>query len=114
MPGLTRYIPFRLSEEQYNNLSERAKKKGYKDGEFSAFIRDSLLENNGLKSDAVKKELHLLKWEINKVGNNINQATRRINSANGTYSDVAELLSNQEQIMLLLEEFSRKVEEVWQ
>lgn len=113
MGELNRYIPFRLSEKQFNNLKERAEKQGYKDGEFSAFIRDSLLESNGIKSDTVKKELYQLRWEINKVGTNINQATKRINSSNGRYSDVVDLLSNQEKIMSLIEEFENKIEDIW-
>ena len=61
-----------------------------------------------------KRELYQLRWEINKVGTNINQATKRINSSNGTYSDIVDLLSSQEKIMSLIEEFENKIEDIWQ
>lgn len=114
MTEYTRYVPFRCSEKQYEQLKKCAAEKKYGDREFSSFLRDSLLEHNGIKSEAVKKSLYQLRWEINKVGTNINQATKRINSGIGTAGDVVELLSNQEQIMTLIEEYIKRVDELWQ
>lgn len=112
MGELTRYIPFRIEEKEYKRLKEIAAEKKYKS--FSAFIRDSLLEHNGLPSKAMKKQMYDLRWEINKIGTNINQATKRINSGYGNSGDVKLLVANQEELKILLEKYLETVEETWQ
>ena len=37
-----------------------------------------------------------------------------IMNVNGTYSDIVDLLSSQEKIMSLIEEFENKIEDIWQ
>lgn len=112
MAELTRYIPFRIEEKEYRKLKKIAEAKKYKS--FSAFIRDSLLEHNGICSKAVKKQMHDLRWEINKIGVNINQAAKRINSGFGSRQDIQCMIANQEELKILLEKYLEEVESVWQ
>lgn len=111
MGKLTRFVGVRLSEDEFHRLEQLAKQKHYKN--FSEFIRDTLLEHNGVYSMAMKKQMHELQWEINKIGTNINQATKKINSGYGSYIDISELLSEQEEIVKLMGEYLKKVDELW-
>lgn len=112
MEELTRYVPFRISEEEYARLKKLSKERNYKN--FSAFIRDSLLENNGMYSKAVRRQMSDLQWEINKIGTNINQATRKINSGYGAYVDVREIMDAQAKLATLMEKYLEEVEQGWQ
>lgn len=112
MGELNRRIIFRIDEKEDRRLKKLAKEKHYKS--FSKFIRDSLLEHNGISSDAVKKQMHELRWEINKIGVNINQATKHINSGYGSIKDVQSLLENQRELKELLEKYVEEAEKKWQ
>ena len=112
MAGLTRYIPFRIEEKEYEKLKQIAKEKKYKS--FSAFIRDSLLEHNGIPSKAMKKQMYDLRWEVNKIGVNINQATKRINSGYGSRQDIQMMIANQAELKILLEKYLEEMEKPWQ
>lgn len=112
MSRLTRYIPFRIEEKEYQRLKKIAKQNNYKS--LSEFIRDTLLEHNGIASNAMKKEMYNLHWQINKIGVNINQATKRINSGLGSYEDIKILIANQEKLNLLMEEYLKEIERTWQ
>ena len=112
MAELTRYIPFRINEKEYQTLKKIAVEKKYKS--FSAFIRDSLLEHNGIASKAMKKQMYELRWEVNKIGVNINQATKRINSGYGNRQDIQMMIANQAEIKILLEKYLEELEKAWQ
>lgn len=112
MAGLTRYVPVRMTEEEYDRLLKLSKEKQYKT--LSEFIRDTLMEHNGIRSRALSKQLYDIEWEINKIGVNINQATKRINSGMGTRLDVKEMLANQQKLNILMQEYIDGVNESWQ
>lgn len=112
MAVYTRFVGVKFQEKEYELIEQKARQKNYTS--VSAFIRDSLLENNGLLSKAMKRQLYDLQWEINKIGTNINQATKRINSGMGTSLEVKEMLANQQKVILLLQEYIDGVNDTWQ
>lgn len=113
MARYDRRIDIRVSSMQEDMLKEKARQCGYGTRMFSSFLRDSILECNGMQSEAMKKSLHQLRWEMNKIGTNINQATKRINAGYGYKEDITELLANQNMLKLLLEEYINSVEKKW-
>lgn len=112
MAVYTRFVGVKFQEKEYEILALKAKEKKY--DSVSAFIRDSLLENNGVLSAPMKKQMYELQWEINKIGTNINQATKKINSGFGTHQDVKDLLANQQKLNILMKEYIDGVNETWQ
>lgn len=112
MAGLTRYVPVRMTEEEYTRLLKLSKEKNYKT--LSEFIRDTLMEHNGIRSRALSKQMYDLEWQINKIGTNINQATKKINSGFGSHQDIKELLANQQRLNFLMQEYIDGVNETWQ
>lgn len=112
MANFTRRCEFRVDEEGFQKLVVKAKEEKYNN--LSEFFRDSLLENNGLRSAAIKKQMRDLRWEINKIGTNINQTTKRINSGTGTAADVADILTYQDRLISLMEKYLLEVEDLWQ
>lgn len=68
-------ISFYLSDKELDLLNSRMKK--YKNNNRSDFIRESILENFIIIND--DKNLRNLVYEINRIGNNINQLTRLAN-----------------------------------
>lgn len=112
MAVYTRFVGVKFQEKEYEIITKKAKEKNCKS--VSDFIRESILENNGVLSKNMKKQLYDLQWEINKIGTNINQATKRINSGMGTHLDVKEMLANQQKLCLLMQEYIDGVNDTWQ
>lgn len=81
--GLTRVVPFRLSEIEYLAFQEKVTSAGMTQSEF---IRDCVLKNkttivNKTKSSLEKKRMQFI---FNKAGNNINQIAHSMNAARMT------------------------------
>ncbi len=112
MAELTRFVGVRFSQEEFDFIMEKVKQKKMKS--ISAFIRDSVLENNGRPSKTMKKQMYNLRWEVNKIGVNINQATKRINSGFGSRQDIQIMIANQAELKILLEKYLEEMEKPWQ
>lgn len=74
----------RLNQKEYDflcKMAERDKETLYKNGKknLSGYIRKCALRECGYKSD-LKKEINELTYQVRKVGVNINQAVKKINS----------------------------------
>lgn len=106
-----RRLNFRVTLNEFDYLKEAASK--IKSESLSKFIRDMVLDKTGYHSAELASELRLIRWEINKVGTNINQATRRMNSGIGTLEDIEVLLSRQQKIDEMMDELESKVIEYW-
>lgn len=75
-----RKFTFRLTQEEYEFLLESSKQTDISEENYktlSDFIRESVLEKNGYHSRAIKKQLYDLKYEIHKIGVNVNQVTKK-------------------------------------
>lgn len=71
----------RLSEEDREKLIRDAEKTGISE---SAYLRE-LINNNSPQSREDLQQIKQLVYEINKIGENINQITKHVNS--GFYSE---------------------------
>lgn len=112
-----RKFTFRLTQEEYEFLLERSKQadisgKNYKT--LSDFIRESTLEKNGYHSRIIKEQLHDLKYEIRKIGVNVNQVTKKINGGFGTLKDVETLESSLLGIEKHLKVYEERLTALWQ
>ena len=67
---------FRLSKEEKNKIIERAEKAGFGKGELSKYVKQMCLKGRVVDYS----ELRELNRQLNKIGNNINQAVRIMNT----------------------------------
>lgn len=82
---------FDLSDEELKVFNDRF--SGYKSTNRSEFIRDSVLNNYIIIND--DKNLRSLVYEINKIGNNINQLTHLANQNKIIEKEEIEILKNE-------------------
>lgn len=105
-------LNIRVTTEEFNFLKEKFAESKCKN--FSTFIREKILDITGYHSATLALQLYHLRWEINKIGTNINQATRKINSTGiSSQEDIEELLSKQEKINELMNRYEKLVLETW-
>lgn len=117
----TRFVKksFRLTKAEYELLVQKMREgqeKDYydvKDG-FSGFLRETLLERNGAHTSMLRRQLADLRYEIRKIGVNVNQIAKRVNSNIAEPGDIAELLGDMERIENMFDEYKKKVETAWQ
>lgn len=77
MSKLTKIINFRLSNDDYDKYMTKVMMSGYNSSEF---FRNAVLEN---KTEILHKEdVQRLLFQLNKIGNNINQLAYRANLDN--------------------------------
>ncbi|SEI97591.1 mobilisation protein (MobC) [Alkalibacterium gilvum] len=84
-------VCFDLSHEEMTQLNNRL--KYYHLNNRSDFIREAVLNNYIIVNDDTN--LRELIYEVNKIGNNINQLTRLANKTKIVYSDDIENLKKQ-------------------
>ncbi|MGX1753434.1 plasmid mobilization protein [Sphingobacterium sp. NPDC055346] len=99
-------VAFRLSDIEFEKLRKEFKEFGY--NKMSDFARFKLLlevssSENFLVSKDLKTELKEFNYQINKVGNNINQITKAVHSQ-GISNDLA--LDELNMMMKLLYKFA--------
>lgn len=112
-------IRVRLTKNEYDLLLREADKEGYakyKNGELnlSSYIRGRLFSEM-LARKNTGKELRELSYQIRKIGVNINQAVKRINSGHENKEDETFLLSELAQVERLLKKYEKALgENTWQ
>lgn len=80
-------------------------------GNLSAYIRKCVLSHDRkTQGERIEKELRNMVFQIRKVGVNINQATKKINSGFGTAESAAALENGLEEIRGKLETLLRVLE----
>ena len=81
-----REIGLKLTQDEYEYISRMAENDAdtrWKSGKknLSAYIRKCVLQSTGYRREGqIKKELDRLTYQIRKIGVNVNQATKKINS----------------------------------
>lgn len=92
-------MKFYVSEEEKKNIFRKMHQIGFKS--FGSFARKMLL--NGVVVNPIIPNLDKVTIQLSRIGNNINQATRRINaSVNPSQRDVDILKKEMHEIWLLL------------
>ncbi len=113
-----RYIGLKLTQDEYEYLIKKAHEDSstcWKNGSknISAYIRKCVLQATGFKKELwIRKELSDLTYQIRKIGVNINQATKKINT-NVYDTEVTERLHNgMEQINENVQKLIEKLEKI--
>lgn len=92
---LTKYIRFRVTESEYRFLYAGAvsSEKKFNNGgtNLSAYIRSLVLARTGYRYEEILLQNRQLIYEINKIGVNINQTTKRINAGLGNQADIEKI-----------------------
>lgn len=89
-------LNIRLTEKELEYLKKCSESSScrFKNGRdnFSDYLRSLLFAASGYRDEAYIKQLRNLQYEIRKIGTNINQITRKINSGYiGSSDDLTEL-----------------------
>lgn len=112
-------IRVRLTKNEYDLLLREAEKDGYakyKNGELnlSSFIRGKLFTEMAARKNT-GKELRELSYQIRKIGVNINQAVKKINSGREGKNDDTYLLTELAEVERLLKKYEKVLgENRWQ
>ena len=98
-----RHFHLELTPEQYQMLSEKAKRCGVTKRTF--LIR--MMEGKELR-DRPSEEIKNLRTEIHHIGNNINQIARSVNAGIANAEDAKRALRTLDQIYELMYEIAKK------
>ena len=112
-------VNIRLTQEERDHLILCMQKEGkchFRNGKpnLSEFIRDKLLDSTGYHSENLIKISDELRYEIRKIGTNINQIARKVNGGIGSSKDLADLKGYVVQITECFENYTMRVEELWE
>lgn len=115
MQGRTRSYMIRFTEKEYAALRRMAEAdpdaRNQKDQvELSRYIRKCIFSSSGFGRD-MEQELRELKFQIRKIGVNINQAVHRINAGYAFPDDDTLLLTRLAALEQLFNDFLKKMEE---
>ena len=113
-----REIGLKLTQDEYEHISRMAENDAdtrWKSGKknLSAYIRKCVLQSTGYRREGqIKKELDRLTYQIRKIGVNVNQATKKINS-NFYDIEITERLHDElKEVNRNLREFMDRLEEM--
>lgn len=113
-----REIGLKLTQDEYEYISRMAENDAdtrWKSGKknLSAYIRKCVLQSTGYRREGqIKKELDRLTYQIRKIGVNVNQATKKINS-NFYDVEITERLHDElKEVNRNLREFMDRLEEM--
>ena len=115
----TEIIPIRFTKEELEHLKECSQIDGtekFKNGRnnFSEYLRVKLLSGTGKKNKIMENQLSDLRFEVRKIGININQITKKINGGFGTEKDLKEIIFFLQEIEKRLEVYQEEVKNLWQ
>lgn len=107
-------VPVRFSKEEYQYLREKAGEKPeahFRNGgvNFSKFLRGMILEASGQKGSWLKAELRNISYQIRKIGVNVNQIAKKINSG---YRGKEEAGRLEEHLRSIEQDFERLLEKL--
>ena len=116
-------LKLRMTPEEMNHLRTWAdaregfefregKRKGEKN--YSGFFRAQLLAATNYKNEELKQRQRQLAYEVRKIGVNVNQIAKKINSGFGTRKDLAVLTGHLEKIEQLFLEHKEACERAWE
>lgn len=111
----TEIVMIRLSKKEYDFLSCRAdqdQETHYKNGKrnLSGYIRKTVLERSGYRKSN-RQELKNLNFQIRKIGVNINQAAKKINSGYYDRKICEDLQNSLEELNRHFQELQERMEE---
>lgn len=119
MKKRTEKVRIRLTPDELAHLkkcSAESKTAKFDNGKenFSEYLREKLLESSGYKNSMMEQQLRDIRYELRKIGTNINQVTKKINAGFGTLNDLVEIEKSQQQIIRIFEAYQEEAEKKWQ
>ena len=105
------YLNIRLTPDEMEHLLSGAKES--KAETLSSYVREKLMDRTGYRSTELVMQMLNLKSEINKIGVNINQATKIINSGYADAKTVKRILDNQKHLEELFYEYEELIIDTW-
>lgn len=88
----TKRVEIRVCANEYSNLENNAVEAGYRN--VAQYLREAGLERKELTSPLARRaEKNKWLYEINRIGNNINQIAKKLNQGNSLDDDVLLILS---------------------
>lgn len=114
-----KFIGIRVSEEEYNRLKELAidtPEGRNRNGtlNLAGYIRSRVFAAAGIKNTSLISNVKDLNYEIRKLGVNVNQIARKMNSGIGTERDIEVLRIKLERIEQLIAYYTNEVNQIWQ
>lgn len=103
MPKYTRKITVRLTDQEYQEIKEKAK-----NSDISKYIRGTILDHPYENPELIK-EVQTLTYEMNRIGNNINQIAHRHNANLYHADDIQELKQMLSQIRTIVLNLRNKI-----
>ena len=102
-------IFFRLSEKEFDTIEEKYRESIYPTK--SEFIRQTLLNSKIKNFDY--KFINLYIFQIKKIGNNINQLVKKINTYNYiSKPDIDFIIKSMEEIIMKQEKLEKEIKEI--
>lgn len=118
MRRLTEHVTIRLSPEELEHLKKcsgsfwDAKFSNGKEN-FSGYLRTKLLEESKYQNSLLERQVRDVRYELRKIGTNVNQIAKKINSGFGTLNDLQELECYLADIECIFSEFRKGVDQAW-
>ena len=89
-------VQVRLTAAELEHLKKCSREQGgrfVRSGRvnFSDYLRLLLLSGSGYRDEALVRQLRGLKYELRKIGTNVNQVAKKVNSGFGTPQDIERL-----------------------
>ena len=111
------YMKIRLTKKEHDLIIDAAEKDNVsktKKGRnnVSAYARNAIFSSLSGKSKSIEVELRELKFQVRKIGVNINQVVKRINSGFEFSSDEHQLLLKLASVEKQLENLALSIEEI--
>lgn len=118
MKRLTEHVTIRLRPEELEHLKKcsgsflDAKFSNGKEN-FSGYLRAKLLEESKYQNSLLERQVRDVRYELRKIGTNVNQISKKINSGFGTLNDLRELERYLADIEGVFSEFGKEVDHAW-
>ena len=115
----TEFIRIRLSIEELEFLKQQQEiQQAYKfrtgRSNFSGFLRELLLDRCNYHRDSLTRQNDQLRYELRKIGTNINQIARKANAGFAVPEDMEKLLGYMHTLNTQFEKYIKVVEEAWE
>lgn len=118
MEQKTEKIRIRVTPEELEHLKKCSGSSSivFKNGRenFSGYLREKLLLETNHKNQVMEKEIKELRYELRKIGTNVNQIAKKVNGGFGTAGDIEELKNYMERIEKIMDDIYKEVGSIWQ
>lgn len=114
----TEVISLRMTREELEHLekcSSSSKTAKFSNGRdnFSEYLRVQLFSGSGYRNKKLEMDVNHVRYELRKIGTNVNQIAKKINSGYGTPTDLKELEQYLARVESVFERFKKEVEDTW-